>query len=72
MSTLINTDRQPLPGPDGETIIYAVLTTGTIGDYAVYISNTPDTEWTMSHGRKLPYRFALQYFPGLKIEEYRQ
>ena len=76
MSKTVNVYKPMLPteGENGEiehTDITAVLTQGAGGQYAVYLGIGSE-EFVKGYGRKLTYKHALQYYPGLKKEDYRR
>lgn len=72
---IIGINRRCYNGPGWvPTEIIVVLVSGTIGDYAAYISAGNSTEWCKRHGNKLSFDEACIHFPGgqLKKENYRE
>jgi hypothetical protein len=51
-------------------MLRAVLVSGEIGDYAVYLGIGPD-EWVADHGVKVTFAVANGFFPGLEERLYR-
>ncbi len=67
-----------MPGTSGQFL--AVLTSGSAGDFAVYLGITQkrfdgpidaDLELVAHHGLKISYLQAIKYFAYLKPEQYR-
>lgn len=51
--------------------IRAVLVSGGIGDYAVYLG-AGTAEWVSDHGSKLSFDVAKGFFPRITVERYRE
>lgn len=56
---------------DVERGVRAVLVSGSIGDYAVYLG-AGSAEWVRANGAKLGYEQAKGLFPGICRERYRE
>lgn len=75
MSEIVNTYKPMLPkeGPDGKiehVTINAVLTKDAVGQLAVYVGIGSD-EFVARQGQKQSYERALNYYPFLEKEDYR-
>ena len=69
---VINTNARSYPSEYGGYVeVTAVLVSGGIGDYAVYVGVGSD-EWIADHGDKLSFEEAYIHFPvGLERSKYR-
>lgn len=76
MSEIVNSYKPMLP-KEGENekiehvTINAVLTRDAVGQFAVYVGIGSD-EFVAGVGQKQTYKRALNYYSGLKKEEYRK
>lgn len=69
---ILNVNRRSYPDPFGRRASTAVLVSGSIGDYAVYIG-IGEAEFVRDHGDKLSFEEACCHFPhGLERERYRE
>lgn len=51
--------------------VRAVLVSGKVGDYAVYLG-AGSAKWVADHGCKVPFRVAQGFFPRITEARYRE